>query len=53
MCKDKDKEILQHRIKTMEDKIKTFKKYKISDGIISKLEVKRAKYEAKLADVGT
>jgi hypothetical protein len=48
MSKERDKKILQHRIKLMKDKVKAFKKYGISSNKIAKLEVKQLKYEKQL-----
>jgi hypothetical protein len=49
--KNRDKEILNHRIKLMKDKVKAFKKYNISIEKQAKLEVKQARYENQLIEV--
>jgi hypothetical protein len=51
MSKERDKEILEHKIAELEVKIANFVKYKISDKKKENLEILKLKYEDQLAEL--
>jgi len=51
MSKERDIEILEHKIADLETKIANFKKYNISDKKIENLEILKLKYEDQLAEI--
>jgi len=51
MSKERDIEILEHRIAELELKIANFEKYKISDKKKENLEILKLKYEDQLAEI--
>lgn len=51
MCKERDVEILEHKIAELEKKITNFQKSKISEKKINHLEILKLKYEDELAEI--
>ena len=51
MNKERDIEVLKHKIAELEEKIENFNKYNISDKKINNLEILKLKYEDQLAEL--
>jgi len=51
MSKERDIQILEHKISDLEVKIANFEKYGISDKKKEALELKKLKYEDQLAEI--
>jgi len=51
MSKERDVQILEHKIAELEIKIANFEKYNISDKKKENLEILKLKYEDQLADI--
>lgn len=51
MGKEKDIQILKHKIADIETKIVNFKKYNVSDKKIESLKILKLKYEDELAEL--
>lgn len=51
MSKERDIQILEHKIADLDEKIANFRKYKISDKKIENLEIMKLKYEDELAEI--
>jgi hypothetical protein len=51
MGKERDVQILEHKIAELEIKIANFEKYNISDKKKENLEILKLKYEDQLADI--
>ena len=51
MAKDRDIEILEHKIAVLETKIANFEKFDISDKKIENLRILKLKYETQLEEI--
>jgi len=51
MSKERDIEILKHKIAELEEKIANFKEYGISEKKIQNLEILKLKYEDELSEL--
>ena len=51
MSKERDIQILKHKIADLEEKIANFRKFNISDKKIENLEIMKLKYEDELAEL--
>jgi len=51
MSKDRDVQILEHKIAELEEKITNFKKFNISDKKIENLRILKLKYESQLEEI--
>jgi hypothetical protein len=51
MSKERDIQILEHKINELEEKISKFEEFGISDKKIEKLEILKLKYEDQLEEI--